>query len=788
MSDMNEIHRIDGRARTIRELLDGAHYTIDFYQREYAWEARQVQELIDDLSGKFLDYYREGHDREEVEGYGHYFLGSIVVSHKNSKRYIVDGQQRLTTLTLLLIHLHQLAQERDDVDSIETLIFSKRFGKRSFNIDVDERNACLDKLFTGETFDASDAKESVRNMSARYEDIQSNFPDELSGAALPYFVDWFRESVHIVEIEAYSDEDAYTIFETMNDRGLSLSLPEMLKGYILANIRSEDDQRRVNAIWKARMQEFKDLGGEEHVDFFKNWFRGRYAETARMVEKGAENKDYERIGSEFHRWLRDHKERLGLTDSKSFVRFVERDLDFYAHQTLRIRRAAQSMTEGLESIRFNEDRQFTSQTQVLLAVLVPTDSKADIDQKLALVADYLDIWLARRAWNFRDTSQSTVRYAIFNLCRRLRGLSIEELSTTLKADLVENDQDTFAKGPNLRLHQQNKRHVRHILARLTYWVDQQCGVATHFEDLVSKGKSKPFEIEHIWPNHPERYAGLFSHPSEFEKGRNRLGGLVLLQRGPNQSLGDLPYEKKRDAYVTQGQSLLTRSLHPLAYENNPAFGQFIERTGLAFEAHDGFQQEEQDARQELYLRIAEWVWNPSRVDLSSDDPPQPEPIAPPEDDVSSASLPKGELPRKRLAFWTKVIAASEKVGGMHGHLTPTRYYWQGAQEERLWWNFYITQTNLTVGLDISAFPKEINHQIFAAIKTQQAAIEQAWGEPLHWSKDSELKSRSIYVNLDGGWVNEDDWDEMAVKAVATMERLHALLKKPALEAKKAVLG
>ena len=78
-------------------------YAIDFYQREYAWQERQVRELIDDLTGKFLDSYESGHSRHEVGGYGHYFLGSIVISHKRGQRFVVDGQQRLTTLTLLLI-------------------------------------------------------------------------------------------------------------------------------------------------------------------------------------------------------------------------------------------------------------------------------------------------------------------------------------------------------------------------------------------------------------------------------------------------------------------------------------------------------------------------------------------------------------------------------------------------------------------------------------------------------------------------------------------------------------
>lgn len=789
MNDKNEIHRIDGRARTIRELLDGAHYTIDFYQREYAWKTRQVQELIDDLSGKFLDYYEEGHARENVEGYGHYFLGSIVISHKNSKRYIVDGQQRLTTLTLLLIHLYHLGRERSDVDPIETLIFSKKFGKRSFNIDVEERNACLDKLFTGERFDASGSTESVQNMTARYEDIQSYFPEELSGKALPYFVDWIRESVHIVEIEAYSDEDAYTIFETMNDRGLSLSLPEMLKGYILANIRKEGDQRRVNAIWKSHMQKFKELGGEEDVDFFKNWFRGRYAETARMIEKGAENKDYERIGSEFHRWVRDQKDLLGLTDSNAFIQFVERDLDFYARQTLRIRKAAQELTEGLEAVRFNEDRQFTSQTQVLLAVLDPSDSKEEIDTKLALVANYLDIWLARRAWNFRDTSQSTVRYAIFALCKKLRGKNATDISMALKADLEENDQYTFAKNPNLRMHQQNRRQIRHILARLTYWVDEQCGVATHFEDLISKGKSKPFEIEHIWPNHPERYSKLFAHPSEFDRGRNRLGGLVLLQRGPNQALGDLPYEEKRDAYVSQGQSLLTRSLHSLAYEKNPAFRQFIERTGLEFESIEHFGQEQQDDRQELYLRIAEWVWNPSRLDLDGEKPPQPEPIVEPDDDDGDAfQVNKEERRQKRSEFWQQVIDESGRSKGIHAHLSAGPFHWLGYREEGFWWCFVVSKNTARCELVMSTFGSDLNKAVFDEIANSRSEIHAAFGGSLEWNRSETQKQSKVFVSLEGGWQEKEAWPRLVPEMIKTMARLYASLQRPAVAAKKKIVG
>src|SRR5205823_10278955 len=96
---------IDGKGKTVRELLAGRKYSIDYYQREYKWQTKQVGELIDDLANKFLESYEPGHERSAVAEYGHYFVGSIIVSDKDGQKFIIDGQQRLTTLTLLLIYV-----------------------------------------------------------------------------------------------------------------------------------------------------------------------------------------------------------------------------------------------------------------------------------------------------------------------------------------------------------------------------------------------------------------------------------------------------------------------------------------------------------------------------------------------------------------------------------------------------------------------------------------------------------------------------------------------------------
>ena len=86
---------IDGKGRTLWELFDNRRYAIDTYQREYKWQDKQIRELIDDLSGKFLEDHQPGNSRAQVADYAHYFLGSIIISRRNGESFVVDGQQRL---------------------------------------------------------------------------------------------------------------------------------------------------------------------------------------------------------------------------------------------------------------------------------------------------------------------------------------------------------------------------------------------------------------------------------------------------------------------------------------------------------------------------------------------------------------------------------------------------------------------------------------------------------------------------------------------------------------------
>lgn len=605
---MTDLRAIDGKAKTVRELLKGVKYSIDYFQREYKWQDKQIRELIEDLSGKFLEEYDPTHERRRVAEYPHYLLGSVIISKKGGENSIVDGQQRMTSLTLFLIFLRNFQQGRATQVSIDDLIFSESYGVKSFNMDVPDRLEAMEALYTGQPADATGRSDSVQNVVARYRDIETCFPQELRDDALPYFIDWLLNNVHLVEIVAYNDDDAYTIFETMNDRGLSLSPTDMLKGYLLANM-AEDRRTAVNTRWRERVRALNDAGKEVESDCFKAWLRSQYSTKIRERKKDAKAEDFDRIGTEFHRWLRDTAPALGLDSSDAFYRFVDRDFDFYSRHYLRIVEASNDFVPELAGVFYNAQLGFTLQNMLLLAPLRPEDSAPVVDTKLRIVATFVDILLARRIWNFRQISYSTMQYAMFNVMKSIRGLAPPELAATLTASLAD-ESETFDSNDRLRVHQQNRYLLHRVLARLSDYVETESGNPSRYVEFVKEGPNR-YEVEHVWADHASRHTDEFASPADFTEYRNRLGGLLLLPKKFNASYNDLPYAEKVPHYLSQ--NLLARSLHPGCYDHNPGFVQFVARSGLAFRPHEHFKKADLDARQELYRQIAKRIWDPSRV-------------------------------------------------------------------------------------------------------------------------------------------------------------------------------
>lgn len=615
MNQPNPHPEIHGHARTVRELLSNRRYGLEYYQREYSWEQTHVDELLEDLTTVFENQREVEHTQQDVVNYRPYFLGPIITSSRDGTRYLIDGQQRLTTLSLLLIHLLHLVPPDDDIrGTLQRCVYSTSFGKKSFNLDVPERASCMSALLNEEEFDSTKSSASVRNLWTRYQDLSNLF--DLEASDLKLFIDWLLEKVIFVEITTTDGNMAYEIFETMNDRGLSLTPTDMLKSYLLANVQDANRVRESDDFWRDRIKKLGDTEDNADSDFFKAWLRASYAEKVRQRKRGAKPQDWDLIGTEFHKWVRDNEAHLGLQSRNAFYEFVTRKFDRMSQHYLRLLRAQRVLTSDLEFVRYTARTGFTLQLTVVLAPVTPDDDDPTADRKMNSVARYLDCMVARRMVNFRNFGYSTMQYAMFQLCKEIRGLSVEDLRRCLDERLHGLEQG-FEAVPDYRLHRRNGKHVRYLLARITDFVDRGCGGESTFEQLVDRGRDDPYEIEHIWPNKWEPYQDEFESIHDFEEARNRFGGLLLLPKSFNASYGALPYEAKLRHYRGQNH-LLAKSLHPDTYDHNPGFRSFINRYELPFKPYpDGFSSNDMMERQELYTRLCEVVWPLTAFDVEA---------------------------------------------------------------------------------------------------------------------------------------------------------------------------
>ena len=598
---------IRGETKNLRALLGNSRFGLDYYQREYAWEKKQIDDLLNDLCAQFLGDYDENHARNEVKDYGHYFLGTTIISNRDGMKFLIDGQQRLTSLTLLLIHLYHQLEYGMQKDEIGRLVFSYQTGgEASFRLDIKERNECMNSLRQGNPIGEENQPNSVVNILRRYQDISDGLDDEIDGKALPYFADWLIENVYIIEITSYSDNDAYTVFETMNDRGLSLTPTQMLKSYLLANVEDIGVRDSANQVWRKMIDEFQETGKDEDADAIKAWIRSQYAESIRERTKGAKPQDFDLIATEFHRWIRDQREAIGLAGSTAFAKFIEEDFAFYGGWYLNLREAAQNFDQRFDCVYFNAKNKFTLQYPILLAALNKFDSRTTVEQKIRIVSTFLDILLARRIWNRISTNYNTMQYYAFTLITKIRRKDTSELVEYLSDQLADEGDDAFSSSSSSRfgLRSRNGPQIRLILARMTDFIEVASGLGSRCAEYMN------YEIEHILSNKFEDHND-FDDKGEFHEYRNRLGGLLLLPPGFNRSFGGAPYEEKLPHYY--GQNLLAKSLNRQAYDRNPEFRHFLEETRLDFRPHEKFDKDDLETRHRLYQAIAEQVWHPGRL-------------------------------------------------------------------------------------------------------------------------------------------------------------------------------
>ena len=185
-------------------------------------------------------------------------------------------------------------------------------------------------------------------------------------------------------------------------------------------------------------------------------------------------------------------------------------------------------------MHYNAQAGFTLQIPVILAAITADDDDATFNEKTALVAGALDIYVApAHGVNFRRFGYSTVVYTMFNLMKDVRNRPTEEVREVL-VHWLESEEETFDGIWCFCLTQQNRKHIHYLLARITAWLDGELETGVTFADYLDRSRKYPFEIEHIWANHFDRHQGEFDNSSDFEAYRNNSAPYYSCQKTSTQ--------------------------------------------------------------------------------------------------------------------------------------------------------------------------------------------------------------------------------------------------------------
>jgi uncharacterized protein with ParB-like and HNH nuclease domain len=475
----NAANSIDAKSKKLMELLFKKKYQVKYFQREYKWQKNNIEDLLVDLERSFMANYSVEHTRDNVPDYDCYYMGPVVLYREKTSFVIVDGQQRLTSFTLLLIYLNHL--QRDvfksnprKIQNLDEYIFSQPFEQESFNMEIPEREAILKNLFKRKDVDENLlANESSQNIYDRYLDINDLFPITLKHeAVLPLFINWLTEKLIFIEILAQTSDSAYTIFESMNDRGLKLTQTELLKSYLLSNVKDEAKIKELDISWKKKIALLKTYSNDEDEHFFKAWLRSKYAVSIRTPERGATNQDFERIATRFSNWVQDSSKRLlGLDGNKpdSFFFFVHSDFHFFSDLYVKLSNhlLADEAPEHIFKLISYKGISSSLSYPFILSPITKVDDEATIDEKISLCCAYLDSFAVYRLLLNLAITQSSVDYTLNRSVKEIRDNTPNELRTRFKGEIDEYKNEFLSKIDYVKYESSSSKY---ILSRL--WKDK----------------------------------------------------------------------------------------------------------------------------------------------------------------------------------------------------------------------------------------------------------------------------------------------------------------------------
>lgn len=532
---------------TYRKLMgNGLTYRIPRFQRDYSWTEDEWEDLWLDIQGTIKEGGEPAH-----------YMGYLVLQSDDEKVFdVIDGQQRLTTLSLIVLavlkNLQRLIDEdkdaADNQQRLETLrknyigyldpITLVPRSKLTLNRNNDNYYQTyivpLGHL-PQRGFRASE--HSLRKAFEWFDKKVSEYArksDLTEGVALATLVETTSDRLFFTVITVTDELNAYKVFETLNSRGVRLSATDLLKNYLFSvldrQVQHEHELKRLEDRWEAMVGR---LGSESFPDFLRIHWNSRHsfvrqAELFKAIR--GQVKTREAVFELLRAMEEDVDAYLGLTSPETSS--WPPTLKSYAHR-LKLFGVRQPFPLLLAARRTFDDQQF----EPILRATIIVSFRYN-------VISVLQANEQERVYN--QAASGISRLELASSSQVLNALSPIYISD-------ESFRAAFANKIIRTTQTRNRRIVRYILCELER---QLTGQDYDFN-------SDTFNLEHILPQNPGAGWEQFSE-EEIEAMAFRLGNMTLLQSSANRDQGNDDYAAKRPAYAQSGFAVTRK----LAEENS----------------------------------------------------------------------------------------------------------------------------------------------------------------------------------------------------------------------------
>lgn len=605
--------------QSVENCLKDKSYHVDFYQREYVWSKETALTLLDDIFYHFNLGYEQNKDIElknAIEKYGWYYLNIYITNRIDGKNYIVDGQQRLSTLTLIATKLYHKLSNHDDLKLLlGQCIFSSNGFEKAFNLDPEKRSSVMDCIFNNREYEEAFKNKTEKNLVERYRDISSHIDEkfkdeEIDSKKLPSFAFYFLKRLVLVELST-TQENMPMVFEVINDRGKALRPFEILKGKIIGVLDKNDTEVFCDK-WDKALLEISDLEDDFFSDLIKSKFIFKRNSSLEKI-----------INHQYHRYIfadNDIAQEFSLRPQdpnrvNNIKKFIEQDVVYYANLYANIRKNGNEFLFYANKINF-----ISGQYQLILSACKVSDKNEA--QKIEIIAkEYDRFWMLLNLNGIYDNNE--FKDLSYELNGRIKKADISEyrkiFDDLLKEVIMEKNNlsqvSSVLEYENFktRSHRNmNLRILRYLFARVEEYICDQTNQTPQDSvfDISTKTGDKSYHVEHILSRN-ETNIDYFESEEEFEIQRNFLGGLLLLKGKVNVSSGNEEFQDKLKTYSSSliwGHSLCKDFYHKTNKDFLEFNQRFSKRTQISFKAYDKFDKTALQERSRLLYEIIKIIW------------------------------------------------------------------------------------------------------------------------------------------------------------------------------------